>query len=257
MKTINQVFETTKKIGLMTHVVAGYPNLAATGDLIRLMADSGVDLIEIQIPFSDPLADGPTIMRASQHALDNGVTTTDCFNLAEEMAAKVDVPLLFMTYGNIPFAMGMERFVKRSAAAGVQGLIIPDLPFDEETDDHMALAKKAGLKIIQVTSPSTGEERLAKVCAIAEGFIYSTLKVGITGAGADINEQGITFLNRIRSLTDLPIAAGFGISSPEHVQRLVGKTDVAVIGSHVINLYEKEGEKGVARFLEECAKIGA
>ncbi|MDD2218861.1 MAG: tryptophan synthase subunit alpha, partial [Desulfoplanes sp.] len=104
---------------------------------------------------------------------------------------------------------------------------------------------------------STGEERLAKVCAVAEGFIYSTLKVGITGAGADINEQGIAFLNRIRSLTDLPIAAGFGISSPEHVQRLVGKTDVAVIGSHVINLYEKEGEKGVARFLEECAQIGA
>ena len=255
MKTIDQVFATGKKIGLMTHVVAGYPNLDATADLIRLMADTGVDLVEIQIPFSDPLADGPTIMRASQHALDNGITTDDCFKLAEDMAKKVDIPLLFMTYGNIPFAMGMERFMRRSADAGIQGLIIPDLPFDEETDDHMNLARKADLKIIQVTSPSTNEERLEKVCAIAEGFIYSTLKVGITGAGTDIDDQGIAFLNRIRSLTDLPIAAGFGISSPEHVEKLVGKTDVAVIGSHVINLYEKEGMEGVAGFLRECGKI--
>jgi tryptophan synthase alpha chain len=257
LKTIDQVFSTNKKIGLMTHVVAGYPNLTATADLIRLMADTGVDLVEIQIPFSDPLADGPTIMRASQHALDNGVTTEDCFRLAEEVAKTVDIPLLFMTYGNIPFAMGMKRFMRRCADAGIQGLIVPDLPFDEETDDHLDLAHDAGLKIIQVTSPSTGEQRLARVCALAEGFIYATLKVGITGAGADVDDQGIGFLNRIRSLSDLPIAAGFGISSPEHVKKLIGKTDMAVIGSHVINVYEKEGKKGVAAFLKECEKVGS
>jgi tryptophan synthase alpha chain len=256
LKTIDQVFETPKTIRLMTHVVAGYPDLTATADLIRLMADTGVDLVEIQIPFSDPLADGPTIMRASQHALDNGITTDDCFKLAQDMAAQVDIPLLFMTYGNIPFAMGMEQFMRRSADAGIQGLIIPDLPFDEETDDHMNLARKAGLKVIQVTSPSTGTERLEKVCSIAQGFIYSTLKVGITGAGTDINDQGIAFLNRIRSLTHLPIAAGFGISSPDHVGKLIGKTDMAVIGSHVINLYEKEGMQGVAKFLKACEAMG-
>jgi tryptophan synthase alpha chain len=257
LKTIEQALATDKKIGLMTHVVAGYPDLTATADLIRLMADTGVDLVEIQIPFSDPLADGPTIMRASQHALDNGITTGDCFRLAEEVAKTVDIPLLFMTYGNIPFAMGMEGFMRRSADVGIQGLIIPDLPFDEETDDHMNLAHDAGLKVIQVTSPSTGEQRLTRVCALAEGFIYATLKVGITGAGTQINDQGIGFINRIRSLTDLPIAAGFGISSPAHIQQLIGTTDVAVIGSHVINVYENEGKKGVAAFLKECEKVGS
>jgi tryptophan synthase alpha chain len=250
---IDRVFgnDNSKALKLMTHVVAGYPDMETTEELIRVMAVSGVDLIEIQIPFSDPLADGPTILTANQAALDNGVTPGDCFGLVERLTHQVDVPLLFMTYANIPFTMGMEHFIERSRISGVSGLIIPDLPFDENPD-YVQTALAHRCYPIPVVSPGTSAERLSHIVAVAEGFIYTTLRVGITGARKEIDERGLGFLETLRAETSLPIAAGFGISSPEMLRQLAGRADAAVIGSHVINLLNTHGIEGVKTFLDGC-----
>lgn len=241
----------SKPLKLMTHVVAGYPDMATSEELILMMAACGVDLIEIQIPFSDPLADGPTILSANQAALENGVTPEDCFALVERLTHKVDVPLLFMTYANIPFSMGLEHFIERSRICGVSGLIIPDLPFDENPD-YVETALAHRCYPIPVVSPGTSEERLSHITEAARGFIYTTLRVGITGARKEIDQRGLSFLKALKSNTSLPIAAGFGISSPEMCNQLVGRADAAVIGSHVINLLNENGFDSVKKFLENC-----
>ena len=247
---ISALFDNTAQTRIMTHVVAGFPDLETTRELVLTMAACGVSCIEIQIPFSDPLADGPTIMKANQHALDNGVTPEDCFKLAKELSEEVDVPLLFMTYANIPHAMGIENFVRRSAEAGVRGLIIPDLTFDEE--NYAPVAEKHGLCPIQVLSPTMEEGRLREILTHGRGFVYTTLKTGITGAGSSVGQEGIDFVNRVKALSSLPVAAGFGISGPEHVRQVMKVADMAVIGSHVINLFTEQGMEAVATFLKEC-----
>lgn len=247
---LSALFDTEAEVRIMTHVVAGFPDLHTTRELIRTMAACGVSCIEIQIPFSDPLADGPTIMKANQHALDNGVTPEDCFRLAKELSKEVDVPLLFMTYANIPHAMGVENFVRRSAEAGVKGLIIPDLTFDEE--NYAPVAREHGLCPIQVLSPTMRDDRLREILSHGHGFVYTTLKTGITGAGTSVAEEGIDFVNRVKEISNLPVAAGFGISAPEHVRQVMKVADMAVIGSHVINLFTEQGMDAVATFLKEC-----
>ncbi len=232
----------------MTHVVAGYPDMDTCRELILTMADSGVSLIEIQIPFSDPMADGPTIMEASQKALDNGVTVSDCFELVASVRDKVNIPLLFMSYVNIPFRYGMEAFVKECSRVGIDGLIIPDVPFDERLD-YVSLVKGKGICPIQVVSPDMEDSRLKDVISQSEGFVYTTLKVGITGAMKEISEEGKQFVRRLKGYTKLPVLAGFGISSKEHVEQLRGISDGAVIGSHVINLFNSSGTIGVRNFL--------
>ena len=179
---IDEVFSTDNKIKIMTHVVAGYPDLEASKSLIKLMAESGADLVEVQIPFSDPLADGPTIMAANQKALDNGVTPDDCFEMAAEIKEAVSIPILLMTYVNIPFQMGMENFVESSAESGISGLIIPDIPFDEDNNEYITSAVKYGIYPVQVVSPDVSIKRLERIVKVSGGFIYTTLKVGITGA---------------------------------------------------------------------------
>lgn len=248
---IDRVFQDKKPLKLMTHVVAGYPDMDTTEELIRVMAVCGVDLIEIQIPFSDPMADGPTILAANQVALENGVTPEDCFILAERLTHRVDVPLLFMTYANIPFSMGIDHFIERSRICGISGLIIPDLPFDENPE-YVETALSYGCYPIPVVSPGTGKERLNHIIDVARGFIYTTLRVGITGARTAIDDRGLSFLETLKSTTSLPIAAGFGISSPEMCNQLIGHADAAVIGSHVINLLNDGGFDAVKTFLENC-----
>ncbi|HKK33704.1 MAG TPA: tryptophan synthase subunit alpha [Desulfomicrobiaceae bacterium] len=249
---LSALFENKAQVRIMTHVVAGFPDLDTTRQLVKTMASCGVSCIEIQIPFSDPLADGPTIMKASQHALDRGVTPKDCFALARELSAEVDIPLLFMTYANIPYAMGVEKFVRRSAEAGIRGLIIPDMAFDEE--NYAPTARKHGLCPIQVLSPTMRQDRLRKILSHGHGFVYTTLKTGITGAGSSIAHEGIEFIHRVKELSNLPVAAGFGISAPEHVRQVMEVADMAVIGSHVINLFSKHGMEAVSEFLKECTK---
>lgn len=246
---IDKAFQKKKELKLMTHVVAGYPDMETSKQLVRVMVENGADLVEIQIPFSDPLADGPTIMAANQQALDNGVTPDDCFAMAAELTGSVDIPLLFMTYVNIPYRLGMERFISRSAEAGISGLIVPDLPFDEDTHGYAELTRKYHLYAIPVISPGMSGERLTAVTSQAQGFVYTTLKVGITGASRRLDPRGLEFLDTLRAHTSLPIAAGFGISSSEHIEMLRGKADAAVIGSHILNLTKNSGIEEVKTFL--------
>ena len=244
-------------IQLMTHVVAGYPNLDVNADLIRLMARRGVKLIEIQIPFTDPLADGPTIMRANQTALDQGVTPRHCFELCAALSKELpDVAFLFMTYANIPFAMGLERFLDKAAVSGASGVILPDLPWDETDGDYAEMARERGLHPIMVISPDTEGPRLDAVLQRASGLVYTTLKVGITGAGASMDQAGVDYVRNLKAKAGLPIAAGFGISRPEHVRMLDGLADAAVIGSHIINLLDREGMNAVEDFLLACTRQG-
>ena len=242
-------------IQLMTHVVAGYPNLDTNADLIRLMAKRGVRLMEIQIPFTDPLADGPTIMRANQAALDARITPRHCFDLCAALSKELpDVGFLFMTYANIPFALGLERFLDQAQASGARGLILPDLSWDEADGDYAEAARQHGLHPIMVISPDTEGPRLDNILQRASGLLYTTLKVGITGAGTSLDQTGVDYVRNLKKKAGLPIAAGFGISSPEHVRMLDGLADAAVIGSHIINLLDTKGMAAVDEFLAACTK---
>src|SRR5579872_5845005 len=172
-----------KKIGLMTHVVVGYPSLKETIALVKLMEKCGVDIVELQIPFSDPLADGPTIMHACEKALENGTKVKDAFMVVKNLNSHVKIPLLFMCYYNTVFQYGIEKFCKDAQGVGISGLIVPDMPLDEEKEEHFyAYAKKYGLHTIQVVSPASTNSRLKKIPQIANGFVYCTAHQGITGA---------------------------------------------------------------------------
>jgi tryptophan synthase alpha chain len=244
-----------KGLKIMTHIVAGYPGIADSKKLIRTMADNGADLIEVQIPFSDPMADGPTIMTASHKALQKGIGVNDCLKLIKEIKKDVNIPLLFMTYANIPFHYGIKKFIEMSADAGISGLIIPDIPYDEVFAGYLETAKNNDIHIIQLASPGMSEQRMDKVISISSGFIYATLKVGITGAKRNIDRNGLDLLQVLKKKTSVPVAAGFGISSPQQVKQLGGIVDAAIVGSHLIELYNKKGLRSVGDFIRKC-KVG-
>jgi len=252
---IDRVFCEKERIKLMTHIVAGYPDLEKSFEIALAMAEGGADLLEIQIPFSDPIADGLTIMEANSVALLNGATPPKCFQLAKRLVHKVKIPLLFMTYANIPFHMGIAEFVRKSAECGISGLIIPDLTFDEKIEGYLEHADRFGVYPINVVSPDIKEKRLEKIMEISKGFIYITLRVGITGEVKRIEETGMDFLRKVRKKTQRPIAAGFGISSTAQVKQLEGLADAVVVGSHVIHLYKKSGLSGMERFIDGCRSL--
>jgi tryptophan synthase alpha chain len=226
---------------LMSHIVGGYPDMRTSEELVIEMNKAGVSFVEIQIPFSDPIADGPTLMQANQEALDAGVTPEDCFQLMERLEKKVSVPLLFMTYFNVVHHYGVEAFCKRAQAAGAYGLIVPDMPLDEEPYDHfIALCEKYELHAIQVLSPLTPDRRLKKIAEVASGFVYCVARKGTTGVQSDVSASLGGYLENARKFISLPLAVGFGISNQEHVGQVLEHADVAVMGSKVINLI-KEG----------------
>jgi tryptophan synthase alpha chain len=248
LNKIDRVFSSGKNLKLMTHVVGGYPGFNVNEDLVELMVERGVDMVEIQVPFSDPLADGPVIARANQAALDVGVTPERCFRLAERLSGRVGIPLLVMTYVNIPYSMGYEVFLCRCSESGISGVIVPDLPF-EEASLFFDIARRYGVYFVPVVSPGMEEVRLEEVVGLARGFIYATLRVGITGVKERVEPQGLEFLEILRRCTSLPVMGGFGISSAGMVRRLEGLVDGVVIGSHIINLYDIGGMEAVGEFI--------
>ena len=239
--------------GLMAHIVIGYPDLAASEKLIFTLADSGADLIEMQIPFTDPLADGPTILAANLKALKGGVKVSDCFRFAERVAAKLEsVPLLFMTYINIPFNYGMEAFCRDSQSAGLSGLIIPDIPPEEHSEDYQGLALKHMLHPIYILSPSSTPVRIRIISGLASGFLYCTARVGITGARAEQVAGLRDFLSRVRKEVKIPLALGFGISSAEQVRMASELAEVSVVGSKVIDVYNSGADES-----DSLKKVGS
>ncbi|MFP4520739.1 MAG: tryptophan synthase subunit alpha [Fibrobacterota bacterium] len=241
-------------IKMMTHIVCGYPDFESNADLVKVMAKAGVSMVEIQLPFSDPLADGPSIMKANQQALSKGISTADCIRKSAEICAEVDIPVFFMTYANIVFRYGFEKFLNDAAESGIAGLIVPDIPYDSPEGEIINLCGKYGLKYIPVISPGMKKERLIKVAGLSSGVLYTTLRVGTTGSQKKISEEALLYLNSIRKYTISEIAAGFGISSPSHVAALRGHADIAVIGSRILEIAEQEGVSAVGEFISDCLR---
>ncbi len=241
----------------MTHIVAGYPDLKTSEKLALLMADNGADFVEIQIPFSDPVADGTTIMQANQKSLDGGTKVEDCFELMEKVTkekAAGKTQFLFMTYFNIVHHYGIEKFCKKAAQCGCYGLIVPDMPIDEEPQEkYLENCKKHGLKAVQVISPLTPERRLKMIAKAAEGLVYCVSKFGTTGQTSELNPKLSSYLKKAKKYIDVPLAVGFGISTKAHVEAIWKEAEIAVIGSKIINIFNESGGdlKVVQKFLQE------
>ena len=240
----------TKDILLMTHTVLGYPTLKDSFNIIETMVNAGVDLMELQIPFSEPMADGPVIVRANQAALRKGVRVGDCLDLAEQVARSFDIPFLLMTYYNIPFRYGVEKFVATMAQKGLYGAIIPDLPV-EEGHDYLEAMERCNLSPILIFSPATSGERMQRIAEAARGFIYCVARKGVTGAQTAFSHDLRCYLERCRKTSNLPLAVGFGIKGREEVAFLKGRTDIAVIGTQLIRLVEEEGIASVGDFVRD------
>jgi tryptophan synthase alpha chain len=238
-----------KGLLLMTHIVMGYPSFDACHDMIDQMVAAGVDLMELQIPFSEPMADGPVILRANQKALENGATVAECMAFAKDMAARYPIPFLFMTYANIPFRFGMEAFAKATADMGLHGAIVPDLPI-EESADYLQAMNQSGISPIQMFSPLTPDDRMAKIAAVSSGFIYCLARKGVTGADTQFSDDLTAYLARCRRASSVPIAVGFGIKDKADMMYLQEKADIAVIGSQTIRVAEDQGLNAVQEFIQ-------
>jgi tryptophan synthase alpha chain len=237
-----------KEILLMTHIVLGYPSFHDSLRLIEVMVASGVDLMELQIPFSEPTADGPVIVHANQKALQAGATVADCLNLAETAAGNFDIPFLLMSYYNIPFRYGVDRFVSAMSHGGLRGAIIPDLP-PEEGRAYLDAMHAHNLAPILIFSPTTSLDRMRTIAASGGGFIYCVARKGVTGEATNFSEELEGYLRRCRRNTSLPLALGFGIKEKSDIDFLKGKADIAVIGSQTIRVMEQKGVASVGDFI--------
>jgi tryptophan synthase alpha chain len=237
-----------KDILLMTHIVIGYPSLEASYDLVKAMVAAGVDLMELQIPFSEPIADGPVILEANQKALANGITVNDCIKFGGRVARQFHIPFLFMTYYNILYKYGVDRFALTTAENGLRGAIVPDLP-PEEGQDYLAAMGKQGLAPIFIFAPTTNDARMRMLAGHAQGFVYCVARKGVTGQQTQFSQDLETYLTRCRQATKLPLALGFGVKDRTDIDFLTGKVDIAVIGTQTIRIVEEQGADAVGNFI--------
>jgi tryptophan synthase alpha chain len=238
-----------KDILLMTHIVIGYPSLETSLRTVETMVRTGVDLMELQVPFSEPIADGPVILRANQVALSQGTMVEDCFNFAEKVVKSFDIPFLLMTYYNIPFVYGIADFVANMGKKKCRGAIIPDLP-PEEGEEYLAAMEKEGLDPILIFSPTTSLRRMNYLGSTGRGFIYCVARKGVTGQETTFSEDMDRYLRQCRGATNLPIAVGFGVKEKKDIDFLNGKADIAVIGSQTIRILEEGGPTKVGEFIQ-------
>ena len=238
-----------KPILLMTHIVLGYPSFEDSEKIIEKMVEAGVDLMELQIPFSEPIADGPVILRANQKALESGVRVSRCMDFAGRMARRFEIPFLFMTYYNILFRHGVETFAARMAENRICGAIVPDLP-PEEGMEYLTAMDRNRLCPIFIYSPTTPASRMTYLDTFARGFIYCVARKGVTGAETDFSHSLAAYLEQCRLSTNLPLAVGFGIKNRQDIEFLKGKAEIAVIGSETIRLVEESGVEAVAPFIK-------
>ncbi len=237
-----------KDLLLMTHIVMGYPSFDDSLKLVETMVESGVDLMELQIPFSEPTADGPVILRANQRALDDGSTVERCLQFAEEVARRFDIPFLIMTYYNILYKYGVDAFAQRIADAGLYGAIIPDVP-PEEAGEYLAAMNAHDLSPIFIYTPTTSPERMKLISSLGSGMIYCAARRGVTGATTHFDSGLENYLASCRESTDLPIGVGFGVKDKEDIEFLRGRADIAVIGSQTIKIVEEHGTEAAREFL--------
>ena len=220
-------------------VTCGDPDLETTGKVVRAMVENGADLIELGIPFSDPTAEGPVIMDADKRALDGGVTTDDIFEFTKELRKDVKVPMLYMTYANVVFHYGAEEFCRKASKAGVSGLILPDVPFEEKADFD-GMCQKYGIDLVSMVAP-TSESRIASIVSEARGFVYVVSSLGVTGIRTSITTDLRPMIDLIRKNTNIPCAIGFGISTPEQCRDMGNLADGAIVGSAIVRLVAAHG----------------
>ena len=249
MSNIRQAFENGK--AFIPFITCGDPDLETTKAAVLEAVENGADLIELGIPFSDPTAEGPVIQGANLRALTGGVTTDKIFAFVEELRESVTIPLVFMTYANVVFSYGAERFLSTCRRIGIDGIILPDLPF-EEKEEFLPICRKYGVDLISLIAP-TSANRIAMVAREAEGFIYVVSSLGVTGARAEIQTDLTSIVAAIRENTSVPCAIGFGISTPEQAKRMADIADGAIVGSAIVKLVAKHG-KEAPRFVAEYVK---
>jgi tryptophan synthase alpha subunit len=255
-KSLDSLSIEKKSPALMTHVVLGYPTLRDSEEIVVAMAEAGASFVELQIPFSDPMADGPTIMRANEAALEQGVTTADCMEAVRRIRKKTNVPLLFMSYFNILLNYsngGVAGFCKDAQEAGVDGLIVPDVPPEEDSDGYWSYSKAHNLLAVPLVSPVTTESRFLQIKQrVAEGgFIYCVSTTGTTGARSSLSGDFSDYLKNIKERFSVPLALGFGISSREQVQSLAGKAEIAIVGSAMIDKITSCSQAEIAHKVQE------
>ena len=233
---------------LMTHIVLGYPSFGDCMRMVESMVEAGVELMELQIPFSEPMADGSVILQANAAALARGANLDKCLAFAAEVTARFPIPFLFMTYYNIPFVFGLERFAGAMADRKMRGAIVPDLP-PEEANDYLAALARHDVEPIFLFSPTTHPARMAYVSSFAKGFVYCVARKGVTGADTAFGDSLDSYLARCRAVTSLPLAVGFGIKDKSDVDFLRGKADVAIVGSETLRIVDREGLAAVGPFI--------
>lgn len=239
MSNIRKAFENGK--AFIPFITCGDPDLGTTAAAVRAAVRNGADLIELGIPFSDPTAEGPVIQGANLRALTGGVTTDQIFELVREIRRDVAIPMVFMTYANVVFSYGAEDFLSTCKDIRIDGVILPDLPF-EEKEEFLPLCHKYGVDLISLIAP-TSQGRIAMIAREAEGFLYIVSSLGVTGTRSEIKTDLASIIQIVRENTDIPCAVGFGISTPEQARKVAGISDGAIVGSAIIRLLEKYGSE--------------
>ena len=248
-KRITEAFEKGK--AFIPFITCGDPSLEVTEQLVYAMEEAGADLIELGIPFSDPTAEGPVIQGANVRALSGGVTTDKVFDMVVKIRKNSSVPMVFMTYANVVFSYGTERFIKTAAEIGMDGLILPDVPY-EEKEEFDIVCKKYGIDLISLIAP-TSHERVAQIAKDAEGFVYCVSSLGVTGTRTNITTDIGAMVKLVKAAKDIPCAVGFGISTPEQAKKMAAQSDGAIVGSAIVKLCAAHGEDCVP-YVKEYVK---
>ena len=254
MTKLGKAFENKK--AFIAFITAGDPDLETTEKLIYEMVENGVDLIEIGIPFSDPIAEGVVIQEADLRALENGATTEKIFDLVAKIRPNIHIPLVFMTYCNVIFGYGTEKFTSKCEEIGIDGLIVPDVPY-EEKDELLPFCQKHGLELVSLVAP-TSKDRITEIAKNADGFLYIVSSLGVTGVRSEIKTDIGEIVNAAKSASDIPCAVGFGISTPEQAEKICSQADGIIIGSAIVKIIAKYGKnsvKPVGEYVKSIAEV--
>lgn len=252
MSRIEEAFQKHK--AFIAFITVGDPDLETTERVVHAAVENGADLIELGIPFSDPTAEGPVIMEADEVALKAGTTTDKVFELTKKLRETITVPMVYMTYANVVFSYGCEKFAQKAANAGIDGLILPDVPY-EEKEEFTEVFDRYGLDLISMIAP-TSEDRIAMIAKEAKGFIYMVSSLGVTGTRSEITTDISTMTDLVKKNSEVPCAVGFGISTPEQAARMAELSDGAIVGSAIIKIiakYGKEAAGPVGEYVKEMA----
>lgn len=249
MNKIGKAFEGGK--AFIPFITCGDPSLAVTEELVYAMEEAGADLIELGIPFSDPTAEGPVIQAANMRALAQGITTDDIFLMVERIRCRSQIPLAFMTYANVVFSYGADRFIGRMSALGMDGLILPDIPFEEKAE-FARICEQNNVSLVSLIAP-TSNERVAKIAQEADGFIYCVSSLGVTGVRSEITTDIAGMVRLVKEAREIPCAIGFGISTPEQAAEMAAVSDGVIVGSAIVRLCEKHRE-GAVPYVKDYVK---